>query len=83
MNQRYARLSTLQEGSADESALWREIEQAQAALFDLLPAAHIEAPGFTRADFARISAKAGVPMKSDIIRRPRPSDLKSPPASPA
>ena len=69
MDQRYARLNTLAKGSADESSLWREIEAAQAALFDLLPAAQIKTPGLTRVDFTRISKLAGVPMKSDRISR--------------
>lgn len=69
MDQRYARLNTLAKGSPEEKNLWHEIESAQAALFDLLPAAQIKTPGLTRVDFSRISSLAGVPMKSDRIRR--------------
>ena len=69
MDQRFARLGALPKDSAEEIDLWHEIEDAQAALFDLLPDARIATPGLSRRDFARVSAKAGVPMKSDRIRR--------------
>jgi hypothetical protein len=55
--------------SEEEIELWREIEEAQAALFDLLPAARIHAPRLTRGDFPRISNRSGVPLKSERIRR--------------
>jgi chromosome segregation ATPase len=70
MDQRFARLNTLAKGSPEEKNLWHEIEAAHAALFDLLPAAQIKTPGLTRIEFARIGSQAGVPMKSDRIRRP-------------
>lgn len=69
MDQRYERLGSMDKDSEEEIELWREIEEAQSALFDLLPAARIHTPRLTRGDFPRISNRSGVPLKSERIRR--------------
>lgn len=69
MDDRQARLASAPPGSAEEGRLMNEIEEAYGTLYDLLPAARIDSHGMSRTDFVRARTKAGVPMKSERIRR--------------
>lgn len=69
MDDRQARLAKATPGSAEEGRLMNEIDEAYGTLYDLLPSAQIATHGTSRTDFVRARTKAGVPMKSERIRR--------------
>lgn len=69
MDRRFTRLAALPKDSNEERLLWDEIEEAYSALLKLLTTAGVETTDLTPGDFTRLSARSGVMMKSERIRR--------------